>query len=55
MSLPLLFAPSLVGRADQPALECDTPSGVRTFTFGDLDTRARRLAGVPVFPCVGHR
>jgi len=46
MSLPLLFAPSLVGRADQPALECDTPSGVRTFTFGDLDTRARRLAGV---------
>ena len=45
MSLLELFDPSLIGRRDVPALECDDGSGrVRTLTFGDLESRSNRLA-----------
>ena len=46
MHLHDLFDGSLVGRADQAALELDDPSGVTTLTFGDLDQRADRVAHV---------
>jgi malonyl-CoA/methylmalonyl-CoA synthetase len=47
LSLPAFYAPSLHGRADQPALEVDAGDGVmRTFTFGALAARRDRLARV---------
>ncbi len=40
-----LFAPSLVGRADEPALELGSAGGpVETLTFGDVEVRANRTA-----------
>lgn len=39
MTLPELFDLSLAGRRDQPALEWD-----RTYTFGEIDARANRMA-----------
>ena len=44
MTLLPLFAPALQGRRAEPALEVDTPQGVRTLTFGALDVRSDRLA-----------
>jgi malonyl-CoA/methylmalonyl-CoA synthetase len=45
MSLERLFRRSLVDRAGEPALETERPGdGLRTFTFAELDIRARRLA-----------
>jgi malonyl-CoA/methylmalonyl-CoA synthetase len=44
MQLGDLFDLSLVGRRDVPALDYDTPDGVRTLTFGELDARATRMA-----------
>ena len=45
MSLSDLFDRSLLGRRDEPALECDGPAGERlSFTFGELDARSNRLA-----------
>lgn len=45
MSLPALYAPSLHGRANQPALEVEEPLGtLRTFTFGELAARRDRMA-----------
>jgi malonyl-CoA/methylmalonyl-CoA synthetase len=45
MSLLDLYAPSLHGRAQEPALECRTPEGsLRSLTFGALDERSTRLA-----------
>jgi malonyl-CoA/methylmalonyl-CoA synthetase len=44
MQLGDLFDLSLVGRRDVPALDYDTPDGVRTLTFGELDARANRMA-----------
>jgi malonyl-CoA/methylmalonyl-CoA synthetase len=45
MSLLSLFDVSLVGRAAQPALECDQPGGTRAnLTFGELEQRSNRLA-----------
>ena len=47
MNLPELFDLSLVGRRDEPALEAEAPDGaVRTWSFGELDARARRMARV---------
>lgn len=47
MSLLHLFDPSLLGRADVPAIEFDPASGPRfTATFGELERRSNRLAGV---------
>jgi malonyl-CoA/methylmalonyl-CoA synthetase len=40
MNLLHLFDLSLVGRRNQTALECDG----RTYTFGDIDERSRRMA-----------
>src|ERR1700761_7919377 len=40
MNLTHLFDPSLLGRADVPALEF----GRETFTFGELEARSNRLA-----------
>jgi malonyl-CoA/methylmalonyl-CoA synthetase len=39
MTLPELFDLSLIGRANQPALDWD-----RTYTFGEIDARASRMA-----------
>jgi malonyl-CoA/methylmalonyl-CoA synthetase len=45
--LPDLFALSLAGRRDSPALDYDAPDGsVRTLTFGELDRRSDSLAAV---------
>ena len=44
MQLGDLFDLSLMGRRDRVALEHDTPNGVRTLTFGELDARANRMA-----------
>jgi malonyl-CoA/methylmalonyl-CoA synthetase len=44
MQLADAFDVSLVGRRDEPALDVDGESGVRTFTFGELDDRSNRLA-----------
>jgi malonyl-CoA/methylmalonyl-CoA synthetase len=47
MSLLSLFDPSLLGRADTPALEFDPADGTRfTATFGELERRSNRLARV---------
>jgi malonyl-CoA/methylmalonyl-CoA synthetase len=47
MSLLSLFDPSLLGRADTPALEFDPSDGPRfTATFGELERRSNRLARV---------
>jgi malonyl-CoA/methylmalonyl-CoA synthetase len=43
MTLPDLFDLSLVSRSDQPALDWD-----RTYTFGEIDERASRMAHVLV-------
>jgi malonyl-CoA/methylmalonyl-CoA synthetase len=40
-----LFDLSLVGRRDEPALDAEGSDGmIRTWSFGELDTRARRMA-----------
>ncbi len=44
MQLNDLFDVSLVGRADEAALDVDVTDGVRTLTFGDVDIRANRMA-----------
>src|SRR5438128_2477186 len=45
MSLLSLFDVSLIGRASQPALECDRAGGARAnFTFGELEERSNRVA-----------
>jgi malonyl-CoA/methylmalonyl-CoA synthetase len=45
MHLGDLFDLSLVGAADQPALDVDADAGgVRTLTFGEIDRRASRMA-----------
>jgi malonyl-CoA/methylmalonyl-CoA synthetase len=45
MQLGDLFDLSLVGRRDTVALDYDAPDGtVRTLTFGEVDTRANRMA-----------
>jgi len=45
MSLLSLFDPSLMGRADSPALECDRAGAPRvSCTFGELEARSNRLA-----------
>ena len=45
MSLLSLFDLSLVGRAAEPALECDVSVNARaSFTFGELELRSNRLA-----------
>jgi malonyl-CoA/methylmalonyl-CoA synthetase len=41
MTLPQLFDLSLIARRDKPALEWD-----RTYTFGEIDSRAARMAEV---------
>jgi len=47
MSLLTLFDPSLLGRADVPALEFERPDGTRfTGTFGEMERRSNRLAHV---------
>lgn len=46
MRLVDLFDASLLGRPDDTALEVDTPGGVRTLTFGELDARSNRVARV---------
>ena len=47
MQLADLFDSSLIGQRDQPALDVDISGrGVGTFTFGELDARADRLARV---------
>ena len=46
MHLGDLFDLSLIGRADSPALDIDTPEGLRTLTFGEIDARANRMARV---------
>ena len=47
MSLLQLFDPSLLGRADTPALEFDRTDAPRhACTFGDLEARSNRLAHV---------
>jgi len=45
MFLPDLFAQSLKGRAQEPALDTEIDGRRRTLTFGDLDERSNRLAG----------
>ncbi len=42
--LPDLFAQSLKGRAQQPALDTEIDGQLRTLTFGALDERSSRLA-----------
>jgi malonyl-CoA/methylmalonyl-CoA synthetase len=44
MQLGDLFDLSLVGRRDVVGIEYDTPDGVRTLTFGEIDARANRMA-----------
>ena len=44
MFLPDLFAHSLKGRAQEPALDTEIDGRLRTLTFGDLDERSNRLA-----------
>jgi malonyl-CoA/methylmalonyl-CoA synthetase len=44
MQLGDLFALSLAGRRDTVALEYEAADGVRSLTFGELDTRANRVA-----------
>ena len=45
MPLLQLFEPSLRGRSDAPALECDRADTPRvSLTFGDLEARSNRLA-----------
>ena len=46
MQLGDLFDLSLVGRRHVVALEYDTPEGVRSITFGELDARANCMARV---------
>jgi malonyl-CoA/methylmalonyl-CoA synthetase len=47
MHLSQLFDLSLVGRRDEPALDAEAPDGtMRTWSFGELDVRARRMARV---------
>ena len=47
MSLLQLFDPSLLGRADTPALEFDRADAPRyACTFGELEARSNRLAHV---------
>ncbi len=49
MSLLALFDHSLLGRAEQPALDVDAPDGTtQSFTFGELESRSNRLAQVLV-------
>src|SRR4029079_18026482 len=42
--LSQLFALSFEGRASRPALDYDDDGSVRTLTFGEIDTRANRMA-----------
>jgi malonyl-CoA/methylmalonyl-CoA synthetase len=45
MHLTLLFDPSLIGRADRPALEhVDGGGTLRTLTFGQIEARANQMA-----------
>jgi len=44
MFLPELFAPSLQGRAKEPALDVDIHGRLTTLTFGELDARSNRFA-----------
>src|SRR6476646_4560769 len=44
MNLTQLFALSLEGRANRPALDHDDGGAIRTLTFGDIDARANRMA-----------
>jgi len=44
MQLGDLFDLSLVGRRDIAGLEYDSPDGVRTITFGEIEARANRMA-----------
>jgi len=47
LNLLSLFDPSLLGRAEVPALECDCPSGPRVAcTFGELELRSNRCAAL---------
>ena len=43
MQLGDLFDLSLVGRRDIAGLEYDSPDGVRTITFGEIEARANRM------------
>jgi hypothetical protein len=47
VSLLALYDPSLRGRAERPALEVETPTGLEHFTFGELDARGDRGADIP--------
>jgi malonyl-CoA/methylmalonyl-CoA synthetase len=44
MFLPDLFAPSLLGRAAEPALDIEIDGRLTTLTFGDIAARSDRLA-----------
>jgi malonyl-CoA/methylmalonyl-CoA synthetase len=44
MQLGDLFDLSLLGRRDTAGLEYDSPDGIRTLTFGEIDARANRMA-----------
>ncbi|HEV8215052.1 MAG TPA: AMP-binding protein [Gemmatimonadaceae bacterium] len=44
MNLAQLFALSLEGRANRPALDYDDGGSIRMLTFGDVNTRAKRMA-----------
>ncbi|MEK6613241.1 MAG: class I adenylate-forming enzyme family protein, partial [Gemmatimonadota bacterium] len=46
MSILTLAQRSFIERADAPALECEYRDERRTFTFGEIDARGARLAGV---------
>ena len=46
MSILTLAQRSFIERADAPALECEYRGERRTFTFGEIDARGARLAGV---------
>jgi hypothetical protein len=51
MSLLALFDLSLLGRASQPALECESPDGAReSFTFGN----SRRAATGSLIRCAAE-
>jgi malonyl-CoA/methylmalonyl-CoA synthetase len=46
MQLTDLFDLSLVARATEPALDVETNGALATLTFGEIDARANRMAGV---------
>jgi len=46
MSILILAQRSFTERTDAPALECEYRGARRTYTFGEIDARSARLAGV---------